>query len=83
MCLHIIKVTVERNRSEVNRTVERREHVQNVTNFTEKQRRTKEEAAMRYYVCRALRHGYKCINVVQVVIKNISNYHTQPNKLKI
>ena len=70
--IHIIKVTVERNESEINRTVERQEQVQKVNNFTAKQKRTEEEAAMRYYVWRAFHYGCKCINVVRDVIKNPS-----------
>jgi myo-inositol-1-phosphate synthase len=64
-----MEVTVERSESEINRTAERQHHVQRVNSFTEKQKRKEEEAAMRYYVCRALHHGCKCINVVHFLIR--------------
>jgi hypothetical protein len=38
MLLHIIKLTVERNESQINRSVERQHHVQRVNSFTEKQK---------------------------------------------
>jgi hypothetical protein len=50
---HTFKDTVETNGSETNRTFERLQHVQKCKNFTSKQNRVEEEAAMRYYVCRA------------------------------
>jgi len=76
------EATVESSKSERNRTVERQENVQKVNNFTEKQKSREEEAALKYYVSSALRHGCKCINVVRVFIINISNYHCQSTKQK-
>jgi hypothetical protein len=49
----VIKVTVKGSESEINRTVERQEHVHTVNNFTEKQKRGENEAAMRYLIMAA------------------------------
>jgi hypothetical protein len=73
--LHIIVTTVKRTEGEINRTVERGERARKVNNFTAKQKRTEEEAAMRYYVQRALQYGCKSINLFHVVIKYITKNH--------
>ena len=72
MCLHIIKVTVESSESEINQNFETRQHVQKVNKCTEKQKRSSEEAAIRFYVCRAFHYGCKCIKAVHLIIKNHS-----------
>lgn len=55
--LQVHKLVVERNKCEVNRTVERQERVQKVHKFTEKHKCTAEEAAMRYYVWTEFHRG--------------------------
>ena len=73
MRLHIIKVTVESSESEINKNFETQQHVQKVNKCTEKQKRSSEEADMRFYVCRAFHYGCKCIKAVHLIITNPSN----------
>jgi hypothetical protein len=82
MRLHTIKVTDESSESEMNRTVIRLQHLQKVNNYTVKQKPREEEAATRYYLFRTFYLGNQSINGAHVVIKNITKYHCQPNKLQ-
>ena len=73
LLLHIIIVTIQSSEREININFETQQHVQNVTKCTEKQKRSSEEADMRYIAWRTFHYGCKCINAVHLIITNPSN----------